>query len=242
MLAIPSTGSSIPGAPGSWSPGPADPRLKKGAVHIWRAGLQAVDDELGQALSKEERARAERLLSRGARERWMRCRGVLRALLGRYVGLDPRTLEFSFGEHGKPMLDTPGTKPLQFNLSHSGELAVYAVSDAGAVGIDVEAHRRPVDELGIAARVLGNAEAERLRALDPEARTREFLRAWVAHEAAVKCRGTGLGRRSEGSPAAGLWSAELEIGPGAAAAVVAEEGPSELCLWDWRNEADPERP
>ena len=64
-----------------------------------------------------------------------------------YLGLDPRALEFSRGEHGKPMLATPGTGPLQFNLSHSGDLALYAVSDAGAVGIDVEVRRRRVVRL-----------------------------------------------------------------------------------------------
>ena len=166
--------------PRPWSPGPPDPGLGKGAVHVWRADLEAVDDELGRLLCEEERARAERLLSRGARRRWARGRGVLRALLARYLGLDPRALEFSLGEHGKPMLETGGARPLQFNLSHSGELALYAVSDAGTVGIDVERSRRRTGELGIAARVLGDAEAKRLRMLDPEARTREFLRAWVA--------------------------------------------------------------
>jgi 4'-phosphopantetheinyl transferase len=192
-----------------------------------------VDDEVSQLLCNEERARAERLLSQGDRERWTRCRGVLRALLGRYLKLDPRALEFSLGEQGKPSLKTPGARPLQFNLSHSGELALYAVSHAGAVGIDVETARRRVDELGVAARVLGDAEAERLRALDPEARTREFLRAWVLHEAAIKCRGAGLGRPATGSPPREQWTAELDVGPTAAAAVVAEHRPSELELWEW---------
>ena len=192
-----------------------------------------MDDELGQLLSKEERARAERLLSHGARERWMRCRGVLRALLGRYLQLDPRALEFSLGEHGKPTLDTPGAGTLQFNLSHSGEIALYAVSDAGAVGVDVETRRRRLDELGIATRVLGDAEAARLGDLDPETRTGEFLRAWVLHEAAIKCRGAGLGRPSTGARLSEPWTAELEVGPQAAAAVVVEGRPAELELWEW---------
>ena len=81
--------------------------------------------------------------------------------------------------------------------------------------------------------MLGSAEAERLAALDPETRTREFLRAWVAHEAAVKCRGGGLGRPPSGSPGAELWTAELDVGPRAAAAVVVEGGPCELRLWEW---------
>jgi 4'-phosphopantetheinyl transferase len=207
--------------------------LRKGAVHIWRADLQAVDDELGELLCEQERARGERLLSDSDRVRWRRCRGVLRALLARYLGLDPRALQFSFGEHGKPMLRTAGPTTLQFNLSHSGELALYAVSRAGAVGIDVEASRHPLDEIGIAARVLGEAEAQRLWALDPETRSHEFLRSWVAHEAAIKCRGGALARTSDASPPRDQWTAELDMGSNAAAAVVAEQRPSELELWEW---------
>jgi 4'-phosphopantetheinyl transferase len=202
-------------------------------VHIWRVDLLAMDDELGRLLCEQELARAERLLSDSDRVRWMRGRGVLRALLARYLGLDPRALQFSLGEHGKPMLKTAEAGTLQFNLSHSGELALYAVSQAAAVGIDVEASRRPFDEIGIAARVLGHAEAERLRALDPETRTREFLRAWVAHEAAIKCRGAALADGSNRSLVHDQWTAELDVGPNAAAAVAVEHRPSKLDLWQW---------
>ena len=216
-----------------WTPAPALPHALEGDVEVWLANLADVPDELGALLDARERARAERLLNERHRLLWLRSRAVLRTLLARYLRLDPAVLELSLGEHGKPMLDTGGAVPIQFNLSHSGEIALYAFSAARAVGIDVEVERRAIDELGVAASVLGSAEAERLAALDPETRTREFLRAWVAHEAAVKCRGGGLGRPSGGSPGAELWTAELDVGPRAAAAVVVEGGPRELRLWEW---------
>jgi len=216
-----------------WRPAPALPQAREGVVDVWQADLADVPDELGQLLNAEERARAERLLSERHRLLWVRSRAVLRALLARYLSLDPAVLELSLGEHGKPMLDSGGAAPIQFNLSHSGEIALYAVSAERAVGIDVEVERRAIDELRVAAGVLGSAETERLAALDPETRTREFLRAWVAHEAAVKCRGGGLGRPSRGSPVTELWTAELDVGPRAAAAVVVEGGPCELRLWEW---------
>jgi 4'-phosphopantetheinyl transferase len=216
-----------------WSLGPKLPRAGEGVVDVWRADLAAVADGLGELLDAEETARAARLLSERDRRLWMRSRGVLRALLGRYLGIDPRVLRFSPGEHGKPVVDAPGTQPLHFNLSHSGETALYAISAGRAVGIDVEVARRPIDEPGIAARVLGNAEAERLRALEGAARTREFLRAWVAHEAAVKCRGTGLAAGS-GDPGVGeIWTEALEVGPRAAGAVAVEGARCELRLWEW---------
>lgn len=213
---------------------------------MWRADLSSVADGLGDLLCADERARAERLLSERERRLWIRSRGVLRALLARYLCLDPHTLRFILEEHGKPRLDTTATRAiggsrvagppsgradLRFNLSHSGGIALFAVSLGRAVGIDLEVVRRPIDEVAIAARVLGRVQAERLSALDPQTRRREFLRAWVTHEAAVKCSGTGFAGPVERADQ--TWTVELDIGPRGAAAVSAEQGPYELCLWQW---------
>ena len=104
------------------------------------------------------------------------------------------------------------------------------------VGIDLEVARRQIDEVALAARVLGRDQARQLARLDldPEARTREFLRAWVTHEAAVKCRGTGLATPAQDSPVAEPWMAELDVGSGAAAAVAVAGGRCELRCWEWR--------
>ena len=79
----------------SWTPGPADPRLTEGSVHVWRVELAAVGVEVLELLSDDERARGERLLSARDRRLWMRSRAVLRVLLGRYLQMDPSTLRFS---------------------------------------------------------------------------------------------------------------------------------------------------
>ena len=175
----------------SWAPGPPRPLLAEGAVHVWRAELTSLAPELGELLCEEERTRAERILNKHEGELWRRSRGLLRELLGRYLQLEPALLRFIVGEHGKPTLT--GANSLPFNMSHSGELALYAFSDAGAVGVDVEVARRPVDEVAIAARMLGVGVARRLQALDPATRRREFLRAWAGHEAELKCLGVGIG-------------------------------------------------
>ena len=67
------------------------------------------------------------------------------------------------------------------------------MAERGAVGVDVEVARRPINEAALAARTFGPDEARRLAALDPVSREREFLRLWVRHEARLKCRGTGIG-------------------------------------------------
>jgi len=203
----------------------------------------AVADELGELLCDEERARAERLVSERRRRLWTRSRGVLRALLGRYLQRDPITLRFMRGAHGKPALIAGGsgspvapsfTAKVQypsFNLSHSGQLALFAVAATGPVGVDVEVARRPINELAIAARTFGAEEARRLGRLDPVGRQQEFLRAWTGHEAALKCRGSGFGGSNERPR--GLWIAELEVGVKAAGAVALERPARGLYLFDW---------
>ena len=218
-------------APRSWAPGPLHPLLSEGAVHVWRADLTAVSDDLLELLGAEECARAQRIPRKRDRQLWKRAHGVLRTLLGRYLQMDPSTLRFADGAHGKPaLLDDP----LSFNISHSGQLALYAFAQGGAVGVDVELVRRPIDEVAIAARAFGPAEARRLEALEPAIREREFLRAWVRVEAELKCRGTGIGAGNEGprDDDPWLWLAELEVGPRAAGAVALEHPPRELRCWD----------
>jgi 4'-phosphopantetheinyl transferase len=214
----------------AWRPGPARPLLGEGAVHVWRAELPSLAPELGELLCEEERARAERIVNKREGELWRRSRGLLRELLGRYLELEPTSLRFAVGEHGKPKL-TPDRLP--FNMSHSGELAVYAFSDAGAVGVDVEVARRPVDEVAIAARMLGEDVAQRLQALDPATRQREFLRAWARHEAEVKCLGVGIGEAGGGRARRGPWVVELQLGSIAGAAVATERRAREVLCWDW---------
>jgi 4'-phosphopantetheinyl transferase len=229
-----------------WAPAPLTARAREGVVDVWRADLTAIGDQPEQLLCKEELARAAQIVHQRDRVLWARSRGVLRALLARYLGSDPRELSFELGPHGKPALLSKGptrpTRPgpgidLSFNLSHSGEVALYAVSAKRAVGIDVElAHRRKIDELAIAERMLGHAQARRLASMEKGKRARELLRAWVVYEAAVKCRGTGLATPRGGSTADDLWTAELDVGPRAAAAVAVERGPCTLRCWEWRGD------
>jgi 4'-phosphopantetheinyl transferase len=219
---------------GVWAPGPLRPQLADGAVHVWRADLNEVAEDLGSLLCTEERARAERMVDERNGELWRRSRGLLRALLGRYLQRDPSSLRFSVGEHGKPALDDDSSSTVDFNMSHSGQLALYAFSAAGAVGVDVEIARRPTDEVAIVARVLGASEAARLQALDPAARRREFLRAWTRYEAELKCLGVGIGGTDGVIEVTRPWVVDLELGQGAAGAVAAACPAGELRCWGWQ--------
>lgn len=218
----------------AWAPGPLHPQLADGAVHVWRADLAVVSEELEGLLSREERARAARLLNEQRGELWRRSRGLLRALLGRYLRCDGSSLRFAFGAYGKPALVQDGDHRLSFNTSHSGSIALCGLSRVGEIGVDVEVARRTIDEVAVARRTLGEVAARRLERLDPDRRRSEFLRGWCRHEAALKCLGVGIGAIVDDVRVQQLWLAELELGSGDAAAAVAAERPaSELCCWEW---------
>ena len=218
-----------------WDHPPERLQLADSALHIWLADLTTAGDDVGDFLSADERERAQHFVFEQDRDRWMRARGILRALLGSYLDSDASSLRFSVGAHGKPALlinptraDDAGAR-LCFNLSHSGDLALFALSRA-PVGVDVEVVRPGIDVIALAERALGHAEAERLRQLPAPKQSLEFLRAWVRHEASLKCRGSGLGARVDKR---GLWLADLDVGSGAAAAVALDGTPEKLCLWEW---------
>jgi len=200
-----------------------------GVVDVWRADLATASEAERALLSDAERERAARFVRAEDERRWASARGVLRAVLGATLGADPRELRFAAGPHGKPAL----SGRLRFNLSHSADLVLVAVTLDREVGVDVELPRRAVDHVAIARKVLGAAEAERLRALDPPDREREFLRAWVRWEAVLKCHGTGIGGAAERPAGPDPWTCDLDPGPPAAAALAVEGGPCELRLLRW---------
>ena len=143
---------------------------------------------------------------------------------------------------GKPLLVDGG---ISFNLSHSGGLALYAFTSSAAVGLDVERAGRHLDVLAIASRAFGAAEARRLEELDDDARERAFLRAWVRHEAELKCLGVGIGgMRTSDRERPRPWIAELELGPRAAGAVAVQAPDAVLRCWEWhaRPATRPPRP
>jgi 4'-phosphopantetheinyl transferase len=210
-----------------------------GTVEVWRADLDSAfaGGEAEGLLSDDERDRAAAMRGERARARWVASRAVLRRILGEYASVDPRTLVFELGPLGKPALArlanaAADRSRLCFNASHSGPLALYAVTRSAAVGVDVELadRRRPSDAIAIARRLLGEDVAERLRRLPERLRDDAFLREWTAHEARIKCLGLSLGLAAERdeetrSRLAALWLTELDS-PIDAFAALAVDGPA----------------
>jgi 4'-phosphopantetheinyl transferase len=117
--------------------------------------------------------------------------GALRVLLSRYLNRDPREFQFTFGRAGKPSLKSD--VGMHFNMSHSGNLAAYAFTHAGPVGVDIEEVRGISDLEGIARQHFCHAETTELLSVADEKQRRDaFFRCWTRKESYVKAVGEGL--------------------------------------------------
>lgn len=153
----------------------------------------------------------------------------LRRVLSRYLDLPSAEIRLTSGEHGKRRLADPESG-LRCNLSHSGSLALVAVSLGREVGVDVEKLKPGRDLVALAARALDAAEAEAVRAATEDDRARVFYELWTRHEARLKCLGVGLtGAAPQPSPAIAV--AAVPIDPGFAAAVAVEGEAVPLRYW-----------
>ncbi len=169
--------------------------LPEGEVHVWyasTAGAAQHQDDYAALLSDDERRRAERFYFEADRARFIVVRGMLRRLLGRYLGLDPAQVEFSYGEYGKPEIKATGASPLHFNISHAGDGAILAFAPTRRVGVDVERVRSVADESRFAKQLFAASESAVLDLLSGEERQRAFFQIWTAKEAFLKAVGMGL--------------------------------------------------
>jgi 4'-phosphopantetheinyl transferase len=199
-------------------------------VHVWTASLDqpdAVVARLRTLLDDSERERADRFSFEKGRRHFTVGRGLLRRILGEYLGLDPGGVRFCYNPYGKPALagePEPGEDALRFNVSHSGSLVLYAVTRGREVGVDLETIRPEFAGEPIAERFFSPGEVAALRAVAPEARIRAFFDCWTRKEAYIKARGKGLSLP--------LDSFEVSLAPGAPPALLAtHDDPAEARRW-----------
>jgi len=238
---------------------PARPiRLAPRDVHIWRAfpchGATFID-QLAPLLSEDELSRAASFRFESDRNRFIVCRAILRNILGLYLGIGPEHVKFRMGPLGKPYpANESGGVQIQFSLSHTHHIALYAFTSNRRIGVDIEQVRTISNLDQVAAFSFSDYENHVFRSLRPDRKEAAFYNCWTRKEAYVKAIGEGLSspfrafdvslspdepcrllRINGSADEALLWSMEtLEPAPDHVAAVVVEKFDYHMNRYEWK--------
>jgi len=168
------------------------PILKEDEVHIWSTFFPDHEKDisfLASILSKDEHERASSFKQASDQKHFLITRGILRCLLGRYLGEEPQTVKIMYGLWGKPYL--PEKKFLCFNVSHSRDYALYALARGYEVGIDLEYIdlALPLEEM--VSSIFSHTELNYWQGLSSDKKVDFFFKFWVGKEAILKAMGKG---------------------------------------------------
>lgn len=165
-------------------------------VHLWRENFENVNSSLEyftQLLSEDELVRANRFYFEQHRQRFITGRGILRSILGRYLNMEASKIKFGYEPRGKPFLDKSCDRiNVNFNLSHSQDFALYAVSLNDSIGVDLEYIDPKTEVVSLAQRFFSASEFAAIESAPVEEQQKLFFRYWTCKEAYLKATGTGL--------------------------------------------------
>jgi len=166
-------------------------------VHVWRAEVDRPSAEIEQffqILAPDEQQRSQRFRFEKDRKKFVIARGLLRMILARYLSVLSDRVLFSYSSKGKPAIaNTYPMGELCFNVSHSHQMALYAIALNRPVGIDLE-HIRPIEAVALSQRFFLPSEAIVIRSLIGTEQHQVFFRGWTQKEAYLKATGDGLGQ------------------------------------------------
>jgi len=212
----------------SWNSPPQNLTLDLGSIHVWRVSLAQTPSclqSLQQTFSTDERTKAEAFRFPKDRSQFIVSRGALRAILSRYLNLNPRILCFAYNPYGKPsLIAAQGGNTLRFNLSHSRGMALIAITKNREIGVDIEGINPKFSYLEIAEKFFSPLENSVLRSLPDHLQPTAFFTCWTRKEAYIKAVGKGL--------SIPLNRFDVSLAPGEPAALLnVEENPEEASRW-----------
>lgn len=168
---------------------PNDCILKPCRIDIWQYPLHISFENANRLLSTDEQARAQRYHFIRHQHRFTVARAMLRIILSRYLIQPPANISLNYNQHGKPQLTN--NNALEFNLSHSCDMAILAIGKKFPLGIDLEFFSaRPY--LGIGKHLFSAQENIGLTQIDPKLKPLAFFHIWAQKEAFIKACGLGL--------------------------------------------------
>ncbi len=165
--------------------------IDTGEIHLWQFVLSDEQQASESWLDQDEVIRFRNFSGPVQARRYLVSRCVLRQILAGYLGVSPEKMNFDLQQGGKPFIASPDCD-LQFNLTHTGDVGLLAVSRGMAVGVDIEQIRPMKLKHAIARRIFKSTEVKSLADVTKDEQDEYFFQLWTSMEARQKCRGSGI--------------------------------------------------
>lgn len=148
------------------------------------------DQRYWNLLDELEHAQASRIKQPSLQHRYVEIHGRLRILLGQCLNESPEQLQISRTEYGKPYLEY--YPEFSFNLSHTGEHVLFALTKQAQLGVDIEVCKRRTNLAGLVDKCFAKEEQVYWNQLPESAQVQAFYDFWTQKEAFVKATGRGV--------------------------------------------------
>lgn len=167
--------------------------LPPNTIHFWYCRFDLDNFRLpyyNTLLSNDEKRKADKFKFLVDQQKYVTFRGILRILLSRYLDKNPEEILFKYGAFGKP--DVKTNTALRFNISHSGNMAVFGFVQNYAIGVDIEKIKQDFDPLDLAKSFFSEEEINALSQAKDSVMFQAFYRCWTRKESFIKAVGEGL--------------------------------------------------
>ena len=176
-----------------WTPDLSPRRLIDNVIHVLEINLESLAVPTGcrNWLESRELKRYQGIKAEDAARRHLAIRCSLRDVLSAYLDSKPEAVVIGTEPGGKPFVMSAET-PLHFNLTHTGDRALVALSKNCDIGIDTEKIRSMERMRQIAGRVFTDQEQALIEQATEARRPEVFFHLWTRMEARQKSSGEGI--------------------------------------------------
>jgi 4'-phosphopantetheinyl transferase len=180
-----------------WRSNPGQFLLKSNHIHIWKINLDQYfsSQHLFSLLNEDECLRANRLIDSRKKHQFRASRITLREILSLYLKLHAKQIKFKYSEFGKPSIDPfINHQRIEFNLSHSQNIMLLALSQVQPVGIDIEEIKSISSSEQIINSYFSFIDKNAYQQLSLHKKLFAFHTLWTRKEAHAKALGTGFSK------------------------------------------------
>jgi 4'-phosphopantetheinyl transferase len=210
----------------SWEKTSPELEFSEDYIDIWLINLAEEESDIfnhQRFITVDEKNRATRYISGKKSREFIITRSALRNIIGYVLNENPKRIGFDYTSSGMPLLDANWSHTdIIFNVSHSHDLAVIAVSIKNIIGIDIEKVHEDIEYEKLSRRFFSELEYKQIMDFNEESRLDAFFATWTRKEALVKATGTGI--------AYGLDKFDVSVAP---------DQPAELLGNRWQDGCQP---